>query len=206
MLNGSNISANAAVIMMMPITVVDFCQPHFCQKEVVNSKGAHTIQLEYVMFGRLIPSAPGLLLQDTNFGSLSLEDVHGQDHRERDTGNDDSEGTERPSKVEIKVEQVGNPGAGEGAGDRRRAVDAEHDHTVLQSRHVREHDIDDVQHADMTSPIESMGGEVGLNVLADGFHDHADNDNEQHEQETSNSTPDIHDFGKREPRTATENR
>lgn len=154
----------------------------------------------------LVPSATGLfLLQDTNLGGLALHDHHVQGNRERHTGNDDGKGAERPAEVEIIVEQVCNFGASEGAGNCGRTVDAEHDHAVFQRGHVGEHDINHIHHANVSGPVKGMRAKVCLDVLAGSFHDHADNDNQQHENEARNPTPDVDNFGKRESRTTTEN-
>ena len=47
----------------------------------------------------------------------------------------------------------------------------------------------------MADPVECMARGVSFNVLAQGFQDHADDDEEDHQQEAFAAAADVDDFG-----------
>lgn len=54
----------------------------------------------------------------------------------------DGKGTKCPPKIDLLVEQLSDPGAGEGGGQIRGRVDGEDDHSVLQCGNVGDKDVD----------------------------------------------------------------
>lgn len=79
--------------------------------------------------------------------------------------------------------------------DGRRRVDAKDDHAVPQRRNVGHDDVDNVHEPQVADPEERVGGGVRLDVAARGLHDHAEDDEEEHGEETLDAAPDIDDLG-----------
>ena len=159
------------------------------------------------MLDRLIPCATGfLLLQHAESERLALHYHHDDSNGERNTGDDDTKCAEGPSEIEIRIEQVRNPGTGKRTRDRRGSVHAKHDHTVLQRCHVRNHDVDNVGHADVAGPVQRMGSKVSLDIFADSLHNHAHNDNQEHKKEAGDTAPNIDNLSNGESCATAKNR
>lgn len=47
----------------------------------------------------------------------------------------------------------------------------------------------------MADPVEGVAGGVGFDVLAQSFQDHANDDEEDHQQEAFAAAADVDDFG-----------
>lgn len=153
----------------------------------------------------LQPVAVGLeFLQHASLVRAALHEQLDRGDGKADADGDDGEGAVSPAEVRVGVEEVGDGGAGEGTGDERGAVEAEHDHTVAQGGHVGEHDVDDVQEADVTGPVHGVGGDVRLHVAGDGLHDEGDDVDEQHEEETLDATEDVDNLGEGQREAAAE--
>lgn len=133
------------------------------------------------------------LLQGLSFTPYE-HDSHGDAKRDQD----DNEGPKSPTKVHVGVEEVGDLGASKDSRDGRRVVDPEQQQPVLESRHVSQHDGNDIAHADVTSPVDGVGSSVGLDVLGNGLQYQAEDDEDKHDDEALASSPDIDDLGDRE--------
>lgn len=145
------------------------------------------------------------LLESPGFDGLALLPEHNHHDRDADSKNQEREGTVSPAEIVVSVEQIGNPGTSKGARDRRGVVETKDDHAVLQSSHVGQHNVNDIHHTEMSNPVQSVGSDIGFNVLASGLHDLAENDDQEHEGITLNAAPDINDLGESELGGATEN-
>lgn len=135
------------------------------------------------------------LFQHARLLGLALHEEHSHYGRDGNSDKNDAEGAKGPSKVEVRVEEVGNLGAGERNSNSRSAVDAKHDHAVPQRGHVGKHDIDNEHHTKVTNVVERVRRHIRLHVLASGFHDHSNNGKQNHDEEALRTTPDIDDFG-----------
>lgn len=56
----------------------------------------------------------------------------------------------------------------------------------------------------MADPVEGVGGGIGLDVAAEGLHEHADGDEAHHAEEALDAAPDVDDFGDGQGRAAAE--
>lgn len=113
---------------------------------------------------------------------------------------DDGKGAKGPAEVDLVVEELSNGRTSKGTGNARRADHADGDHAVAQRRHICHHDINNVHEADVTRPVEDVGGNVGLDVFASRLHDHADDADNQHDEEALDTAPKVNDLGEREGR------
>lgn len=184
----------AAVSRMIPTTANSLLEIFEAFRGSAGEK--LTIELDEVVKEALEVGTVGLdLLEHTSLLGLALHEEHDGGGRGADTEHDDGESTEGPAEVEVGVEQVGDLGTGEDDDDVRGAVDAEHDHTVLEGGHIGDHDVEDEQHTKVTDVVDGVGGDVGFHVLADGLHHDTDARAENHDQEGLRATPDVHDLG-----------
>ncbi len=162
-----------------------------------------TVKLHCVVCNRLGPCPPRALPDIcTAPFSLALHEKHDHNNRNADANKNNGKGPKAPAEVEVMVEQICDLGAREGTADTGGAVDAEHDHSILERSHIGQHDLDDVEQPDMSDPVERVRGRVHLDCGAGGLHDQADKDQDQHEQEALDSAPDVDDLGQGEFRRA----
>lgn len=134
--------------------------------------------------------------------ALAVEEHH--HHWRRKDRNDDAKGAKRPAKVGVRVEEVRNLGPAKGRGNGGQLQQAKEHHAVAQRRHVGVDDLDDVLHADVADPVDGICGRKHLDVDARGLHDHADNDEENHDGEALGAAPDVNDLGDGEVANAAE--
>lgn len=57
----------------------------------------------------------------------------------------------------------------------------------------------------MAGPVQGVGADVGLHVLASSLHDETDDDEDKHENETLDTAPDVNDLGQGQGTAAAEN-
>lgn len=141
-------------------------------------------------------------LGKSSLASFLVHHNHDSHGRNTAAGQDDGESSECPSEVKVGVEKLTDAGAGKGGSNSGSSVDSENDHTVLESCHVGSHHVDDIQETDVTSPVENVCCDVGCDILGHCLHDHADQDDENHAEETLNTPPDINDLGGSERNTS----
>lgn len=156
----------------------------------------HTVKLHKVVLARSPESSIfGLHRVDTHLDSLALTEDEDDSHRGTEGDKDDAESAKSPPEVDVGVEEIGNPGAGESRRDRRSVVETKNNRTVLQSRRVGQYNSNDIQQTKVTNPVYGVSRCVSLNILTRRFHDHANDNEKQHGKETFASTPDIDDLG-----------
>ena len=119
---------------------------------------------------------------------------HDGNNRDTEPDENNSKRAKRPPEVDIRVEQLRDPGACERRGDGGRPVDTNDQHTVPERRHVGEHDVDDVEKSDVANPINGVGSSVGLDVLAGGLHDAADDVEDEESDEARVAAPNVDDL------------
>lgn len=132
-----------------------------------------------------------LLLSIARLASLAVHVQHKSHGGNAACDKDDDEGSKSPSPAGAVVEDFNELGSSEGRGNPRGTIDTEDDHTVLERCDVGAHDIDNVQEANVTSPVENVTTDVGLNVRAYSLDDHAENANQEHQAKAFDATPDI---------------
>jgi hypothetical protein len=124
--------------------------------------------------------------------SLAVHIKHQTHGRNAACKKNDDEGSKCPSPARRTiVKQVHKLGSSERCSNPRCSVDAKDDHSVLEGCDVCAHDIDNVQKANVTSPVQDVSSNVCLYVGASSLQDHADDTDEQHQAEAFNATPDI---------------
>lgn len=124
------------------------------------------------------------LAVDEDNGNRGTEDDH-----------DDDECAKGPSEVDLSVEKFRNPGTSKHTRDDGSSVDANEQHSVLQCGDIGEDDGDDIDDTDVADPVDGVGSGVHLDVDTRSLHDHTEDDEEKHEQETFDTAPDVDQLG-----------
>lgn len=143
---------------------------------------------------------------DALLNGLAFAEYEDDRHGNAESDQDNQEGTKGPSEVGICVEQLSNPGTSKVGGDERSIDDAEHDDTVPQSGRVGQDDLDNVFDTNVTDPVDGVAGSVCLDVLAESLHDSTDNDEQQHDEEALDTTPNIDNLADEEVTHASDDR
>lgn len=127
---------------------------------------------------------------------LGLALVHNKhnSHRNGEADQDDTEGAESPAVCRVLVKKLGNLGPAEGRRKTGTHVKTPHDHAVAERCHVRDDDIDNVAETNVSDPVERVAGSIRLDVLTKRLEDHADDDEENHQQKALAATADIDDL------------
>lgn len=167
--------------------------------------GELTIKLDSIVLGRIPVRASLDALGKLALAlRLALAVEEDDDHRRRKHGNDDAKGAKRPAKVGVRVEEVRNLGPAKGRGNGGQLQQAKEQHAVAQRRHVGVDDLDDVLHANVADPVDGVCGGKHLDVDARGLHDHADNDEDNHDGKALGAAPNVNDLGNGEVAHAAE--
>jgi hypothetical protein len=162
----------------------------------VNWEVQHTVELDEVVRDGLHNGAIRLGLVDHTSCLCLPVHVHHDTSGWQTAGNqEEDEGTKSPTPVVVLNEQISNCGTGECACDARGLVEGEDDHAVLESGHIGHHDGVDIEDTDVPGPVQYVPGNVCLNVVACGFESHADENDEQHNEETLDTAEDIDELG-----------
>lgn len=148
------------------------------------------------MYSRL-PHRPTalLLLQQTHCLRLALIRNQHNSNRNREPNQNNTERAKSPPISRAFIKQLRNLRPSKRRRQPRTHIQPPHDHAVAKRGHIRYDHIDDVAQADVADPVECMARGVSFNVLAQGFQDHADDDEEDHQQEAFAAAADVDDFG-----------
>lgn len=84
-------------------------------------------------------------------------------------------------------------------------LNTKEDDSVSQSRHVGQHDGDDISETQVADPVQCMASSVGGNILAHSLGDKTDDHENDHGDKTFAATPDVDDFGNGQVAYASEN-
>jgi hypothetical protein len=154
----------AAMIKMIPKTLYNQ------HREPKRMHGGLTIKLNRVMRHRLdqAPTGP-FLLSIASFASFAVHVEHKSHRRHAASHKDDEESPKCPTPAGAFQEYVNKLGSREGRSDPRCLIDAENDHAVFQRGDVSAHDIDNVDEADVTSPVKNVATDIRLDVRADSL-------------------------------------
>ena len=107
----------------------------------------------------------------------------------------DDESSKRPAPAGTIVELIDKFGPSKSCSNPRSGIDPKDDHAVLEGCDIGAHDVDNVQETDVADPVERVAGCISLDVLAQSFQDHADDDEENHQQEAFAAAADVDDLG-----------
>ena len=91
----------------------------------------------------------------------------------------------------MSIERCCNSRRGKCSNDTRSFVDSEYDHSVFERCNVGAHNIHHINDSNMAGPVQHVGGDISLHVLASCLHDHADEGEKQHEREPFYTSPNI---------------
>lgn len=82
--------------------------------------------------------------------SLSLHEKHDGNNRNADSNQHNGKSTKGPAEVVVSEEEVGNTRTGKGGSNSGSSVDGGNEHSVLEGRAISEHNVDNINHADVT--------------------------------------------------------
>ena len=166
------------------------CHPHCKHKRKL------TIKLDQVMYSGLPHGATALLLlQKTHRFRLALVLDQHESNRNRKSNQNDTKRSKGPTISRVLIKQLRNLRPSKRRRQPRAHIQTPHDHAVAKRSHVRDDNIDDVAQADVADPVERVAGCISLDVLAQSFQDHADDDEENHQQEAFAAAADVDDLG-----------
>ena len=118
---------------------------------------------------------------------------------------EDHKHPKRPSKVNVGVEELSDPGPSESGDNDGRCLYSPHNHPILQRGHVRHDDVDNILHTKVSDPVERLAGSVHLDVGAGGLDDQTSNEQHHHDHKPFETSPNVDDLGDGKLRDPPEN-